>query len=70
MLPRCAAPRVRLIFGWSREGLSARSIAQRLNTRGVPSPAAGSGRYYRDETRRSRGGSRTTAGGSTARSRR
>jgi hypothetical protein len=42
---------VKLIFGWSREGLSARSIAQRLNTRGVPSPAASSGRYYRDETR-------------------
>jgi hypothetical protein len=44
------AENVKLIFGWSREGLSARSIAQRLNTRGVPSPAANSGRHYRDET--------------------
>jgi Recombinase len=42
---------VKLIFGWSREGLSARSIAQRLNTRGVPSPAVNSSRYYRNETR-------------------
>ena len=45
------AENVRLIFNWSREGLSARSIARRLNARGVPSPAASSGRYYRDETR-------------------
>lgn len=45
------AKNVKLIFGWSREGLSARSIAQRLNTRGIPSPAVNSGRYYRDETR-------------------
>ena len=45
------AENVKLIFGRSREGLSARSIAQRLNTRGVPSPAADSGRYCRDETR-------------------
>ena len=40
-----------LIFSWSRKGLSARSIAQRLNTRSVPSPGANSGRFYRDETR-------------------
>jgi site-specific DNA recombinase len=45
------AENVKLIFGWSREGLSARSITQRLNTRGVPSPALNSSRYYRDETR-------------------
>jgi len=45
------AKNVKLIFGWSREGLSARSIAQRLNTRAVPSPAVNSDRYYRDETR-------------------
>lgn len=45
------AKNVMLIFGWSREGLSARSIAQRLNTRAVPSPAVNSDRYYRDETR-------------------
>jgi hypothetical protein len=31
--------------------LSARSIAQLLNTCGVPSPAINSGRYYRDEAR-------------------
>ena len=39
------------IFKYSAEGLSAKLIAERLNSTGVPSPAAGSNRYYRDDTR-------------------
>jgi site-specific DNA recombinase len=45
------AKNVRLMFRWSRGGLSARSIAERLNASGVPSPAANSGRHYRDDKR-------------------